>query len=371
MTADQKRDLIEGFLISLFYHVILLELVFLCIAIFHSEITLSLITGLFNAWDGNTYVSLARFGYQTVGDQANYIVFYPLYPFLVGVIAKLGVHAHFAGVLTTIIGSLIGHTAFFLWLRERGLTPWQARRVFFLFLINPVTVYFTLVCTEGVFLGLTSLFFLFLYRRSYAIAALCGLFASATRLVGITLIVPFVLFFIENHLARVQWKKAFWGLLIPVGFVSFLGINYWLYQNPFHYQAILQQNWNKSVTNPVTQYIQTFRGIVSFFPTKNITYGTDIISTLIAPIFILLYIAIRRKKVWLAGTGFALANLFIITAQSYWLSNTRYISLILPLYVFIEELTRRFLLLYSIVCIVFIILSLYAITLFAQGGWLY
>lgn len=371
MNADTKRNFTEGYRLSLLYHIILLGIVCFFILWHHNTLSFRLFTSLWNAWDGRTYTYLAVHGYQTVGDEANYIAFYPLYPFLVRLIESFGIQVHLSGMLVTIIGSLIGHSVFFLWLRERGLTQKQARKVLFLFFINPVTVYFTMVCTEGVFLALVACFFLFLYRRSFALAAVCGLFASGTRLVGITLLIPFLLFFVENQLPRIYWKQVLLGSLIPVGFLFFLGINFNLFGDPFHYQKVLQNNWSKSVVNPVTQYIETFKDVGTFFPAQNITYTVDIISTLLAPIFLLVYIAVKRKKIWLTGVGFYAANIFIITAQSYWLSNTRYISMILPIYIFIEELTRRFFLLYSIICVIFIILSLYGISIFARGGWLY
>ncbi|MEP7167103.1 MAG: hypothetical protein ABI758_03950 [Candidatus Woesebacteria bacterium] len=367
MTRDTKKDLKTGLIWALVYQIFLFSLVFFFIFLYQKSFSFPLFSRLWNAWDGNTYALLAQHGYQTIGDEANYIVFYPYYPLLVGIVAKLGIEVHLAGMFVTIIGSIIGHTIFYLWLRERGLTLWQARRVLFLFCINPVTVYFTMICTEGVFLALIAFFFLFLYRRSFALAALFGLLASATRLVGITLLVPFVLFFFEKHIHKSQWKKVAWGCLIPFGFIFYLGINVHYFGNPFYYQEVLQQTWSKSVVNPFTQYISNVKGLKDFFPTGNATYGLDMVSTLFIPLFVLFYCAVKRKKTWLVGLGFTLANLFIITAQSYWLSNTRYISLILPLYVFAEELMRRFLLLYCILCIVFIIISLYGISLFARG----
>jgi len=105
-----------------------------------------------------------------------------------------------------------------------------------------------------------------------------------------------------------------------------------------------------------------------------ITLYIDQSVTVIFPIVVILYIISiihKRKKISYGLILWSIAQWLVIASQSFWLSNTRYISLILPFYIMLEEIVGDFSISYWIILISFGSLAMYGIDLFARAQWVY
>jgi hypothetical protein len=260
------------------------------------------------------------------------------------------------------------------------MTQWKTLRVFLLFCLTPITVYFTHVYTEGLFLCVTVASLYFLQRKQYGLAATFGFLASLTRLLGALTIIPFML----SVLTSVHWKlhpkpklsKNFFidlllGCFIPLGFAVYLLINWKVFGNPLHYQLVLRDHWYKEVANPITMYWQHAKTLS--FDQQFPTFILDTLLTLLTPLILLVYVFVIRGKDRLPwGWILWILGIFIVVAsQSFWLSNARYLLLALPLYPILESLTWKFKPAYIALLLAFGVMAWYGIAQFALGAWLY
>lgn len=124
-------------------------------------------------FDGIHYLRLAGKGYDDDGSQA----FFPLYPFLISTLSTLGVDPIFGALLINLL-SLAGFAT---------LMPW---RVLILLLTFPASFFLLTVYTESLFLFLLSLSLFLLSKKKYFLATLAIALLTATRLVGLAMLVP-------------------------------------------------------------------------------------------------------------------------------------------------------------------------------------
>lgn len=357
----------DAWIFALVYQALLTCIVLVFIVLSHGTLAPSVFRARRSSWDGSSYVYLGTQGYTTVGEKANYIAFYPLYPMLIQTVNTVLPSSYLSAVSVTIVGSIIGHILLYLFFLEHPLFQKRAVRILLLLCASPISVYFTLVCTEGIFLMWTAAFLYFMQKKKYPAAVAFGFLASCTRLVGIVTIVYFVIDILEKEKFRRIAPHIFLAPIIAFGFGLFLLLNVALFSNPFHYQKILKDNWQKSIVNPVEQYVDTVRGLPRFQYTKTPTFTIDVLTTLSFPIVVLL----ARRQTWIAGTVWAIATWLIIVSQSYWLSNTRYLGLIIPLYVMIERLASVHRIVYIGILTACSAFALWSVYLFSIGAWLF
>lgn len=365
-----SANLITGLKLAVIYHLVLAAILAVFLYLNHPT-SWSDVIARWDAWDGHTYAKLATEGYQTVGDQATYIVFFPLYPWLMRLTGLVIPNPYIAGVFITITTSIFGHAFFYALLLKKNLTHTTAKLAFLLFCLAPATIYFSLVCTEGLFLLLAVGCLYALEDRRYWIAALCGFGAAMTRVVGITLIIPYVFTCLAEHPRAFPIRKLLKGSVIPLGFGVYLMLNAWLFGNPFYYQQVLHNNWQKTIANPITRIIASAPNLLRLNSIQPPTYAVDIATTYVALAIVLVYVLVQRRKVWWSWTIWTLAMWLVIASQSFWLSNARYISLMLPLYVMLATILQKLRFATVLITLGMAALALYGIFVFAGDGWLY
>jgi len=181
---------------------------------------------VFNQWDGQWYVRIAREGYSYDPNRMSAVAFFPLYPILgCDVSAVTGLDESFTLLLVAHV-FLIGVCVLLgLYVRQRYPHSSQGLAVFVTlsFALYPVTFFARMVYTESLFLFLCVLA-LYAMERKWPLAAIVLVIAlaTATRPVGVALVPPLLL-----HL----WaeRKSVWGtvgkasLLTPLA-VSGLGL---------------------------------------------------------------------------------------------------------------------------------------------------
>ncbi|HSW90147.1 MAG TPA: mannosyltransferase family protein [Patescibacteria group bacterium] len=370
-----RSRFIQGLTLSVIFQIILTVVVVVFLLINNHPLTGEILRSRFGAWDGNHYIEISKQGYVTEGDALNFIVFYPLYPLLIRAFTFGFLDSYIAAVLVTVVSSVLGHTFFYMTLRKLGFSFWKSFRIMLLFFVNPATVYFSHIYTEGLFLCLTSISLWFLVNKKWWQAALFGFFGSLTRLVGIIFAVPYGISALQHARKKQLFVAILAGVLILAGFGVYLLINWIVWHDPFYYQHILATHWFKSVVNPIPSYVGHFVATLHGERQQFLSYDLDIWSTLLFPIiaglYLLFYKLGKSKRIPVAWIAWAFATWAVIAAQSFWLSNCRYILLILPLYPMLEHLTWKLKLPYIALLLAFGYLALYGINIFSKGGWLY
>ena len=180
------------------------------------------------AGDAPHYLWLAENGYATSGEEAMYIVFYPLYPALIRALTGLlgGLENAYA-----LCGMVISQVCFGLAsvemvrLAGRYLPRERVLTVLAAWLMYPFVFFCFGVYTEGLFMWLSLLTLRLLEERRWVAAGLAGMLAALCRTQGVALLFPAVLCWLRQPKGtRRQWS-ALALLGIPLGFGLYLLCN--------------------------------------------------------------------------------------------------------------------------------------------------
>ena len=187
------------------------------------------------------YMNVAQKGYGEVS-----AVFFPLWPLLVRL---TGVNDIVAILLAS------GLTLGFLFLFVRLIKSWHidipTEKVILIFAAFPFSFMLLAPMSEPLYLVLVALTILFTEKKNYPLAAVCAALASATRMIGIILVLYILL---KLWSERKSLIKRFWWS-IPV---SGLGLAvYSLYLKIAYGDFLLfyrqEQDWNRSLSSASVQ----------------------------------------------------------------------------------------------------------------------
>ena len=155
----------------------------------------------FANFDGTQYLTLVREGYNTYTQ-----AYFPLYFLIVRAASVLFPMLYSARLHNNLIASLfVSNLSFLIGLflfnkfllllfpKEKTSAKW----IILFLLLFPTSFFFGAVYTEGLFFLLFIGSLLFLHKKNYWAASLFAILASATRFVGIFLLIPFLFHFIN------------------------------------------------------------------------------------------------------------------------------------------------------------------------------
>ena len=184
-------------------------------------------------WDGGWYVGIVKEGYDYDPGRESSVAFFPAYPLMVRCVHQMtGLSVHLAALLVSHACLLGSMGVFVAYVRHRFPTSYEqiTPHVLMAFGLFPMTFFFRMAYTESLFLFLCILALYGMQRKwpVVAIAVVVGL-ATATRPVGVALLVPLILFIVKNR--RTAWGAAAqivysipvacWGLLAYMLFLHF------------------------------------------------------------------------------------------------------------------------------------------------------
>lgn len=193
------------------------------------ELLFPLGSRLLTVWahfDGVHYLTIIFRGYHA----ADLIqAFFPLYPLLVRFLSASPINVLLLGVTVSTLSFLCSLVV--LSKLTSIIAPTASPvKVVLLLLLFPTSFFFTSFYSEGLFLLLVLLSFLSIEKKSFALAALLGALASATRLAGI-FVVPAFLFVWWKEFSYLGLKMAtnpkslarlFWSIFPVVGLGAYM-----------------------------------------------------------------------------------------------------------------------------------------------------
>lgn len=139
-------------------------------------------------FDGIHYLKIAKKGYETYVQ-----AFFPLYPILIRSFSFVFLGNHFlTGLFISNISFFVGFFFFYKILKTTGQKSLLFWTLVFL-LTFPSAFFFNAVYTEGLFFMFFVLTLFFIKQRQYLTAGFFAAAASATRLIGVFLFIPFLL----------------------------------------------------------------------------------------------------------------------------------------------------------------------------------
>ncbi len=208
---------------------------------------------LWSHWDGEHYVALAADGYLQPPANAS-PAFFPLYPLLIRGFAAL-----FGGPLSqpalSAWGPLVSLLAlpfalYFVYrVAEDGWGERAARVAVLSLALFPTSFFFNAAYTESLFLALSagSLWALRV-RRDLLLACLLAGLATATRNVGVFLLVPLAYEWLRN--ARGYGWRGVYLALAPSGLALYAAYLWWRFGDPLLFYT-QQSRWGREATGPL------------------------------------------------------------------------------------------------------------------------
>jgi hypothetical protein len=206
---------------------------------------------IWNRWDAPHYLDLARTGYVAAGVESRWIVFYPLYPWLVRACAFVLRDELLAAFFVSTVASLAAGLLLYR-LAELDEQEAVARASVFFMFIFPTSYFLHIGYTESLFIALCVGAFLAARTRNWWAAGLLGALAAAARVNGLILI-PALAFEAwdeyRNEGRRWRWEWL-WVLAAGFGFGVYLLINWEVFGHPLQFLNMQEQFWSKSLTWP-------------------------------------------------------------------------------------------------------------------------
>ena len=218
---------------------------------------------LWSHWDGEHYVALAASGYlQPPGNGSP--AFFPLYPLLIRSFAELfggPVSPEALSAWAPIVSLLaLPFALFFVYrIAENGWGERAARAAVLALALFPTSFFLNAAYTESLFLALTagSLWALRVRRHLLLACLLAGL-ATATRNVGVFLLVPLAYEWLKNA-REYRWRVAYLALA-PSGLFAYAAYLWWRFGDPLLFYTE-QSRWGREATGPLnTLYSALVRG---------------------------------------------------------------------------------------------------------------
>ncbi len=321
---------------------------------------------LFNHWDAENYLKLAESGYASSEANKLRIVFFPLYPALVGLFSVVFKNSVLSALVVSGIASIWLGLAFRALVKLDYAEKTAQLAVLFLF-IFPTSYFLHIPYTESLFLALTVGCFLAARKKSWLIVGVLGALACLTRINGLILI-PALMFEVweEYRATRRVNRNWFFLLLIPAGFGGYLALNYFVTGDALMFLTYQRENFHRYFRVPWEGIIETYHKIADSKPTNSQMYGMQELTFVgigfLATIFSWRYLR-KSYSIWMT------LNWLLFVSTSFVLSVPRYTLIMFPIFILMARAARR---VWSL-NVLFIVWSLLCLSIFflqfIRGWW--
>jgi len=288
-------------------------------------------------WDAGWYLSIARDGYFFVEGSESSAVFFPFYPLVVRAVGYAFGDLAITGVLLSNV-ALVGAAIVLQELIRIDYADGRVGRTAIVFLMfSPVSFFFSSVHTESTFLLLAAGAFLAARKERWLLAAVCGAALSATRNVGVLVLLPLLAEFVqqrrpsESGRRTVFQPQVLWLALVPLGLAAFFLFCYFQWGDPLANLKAAAQ-WGRTLAPPWQTLANAF-GLPVFYRwlflllllTAMVVFGVGV------------WLRVRLSYLIYAGSCIA-----IYLCSNSLESVPRYLSIVFPLFITLGLVVTRF-----------------------------
>jgi hypothetical protein len=319
---------------------------------------------LWNRWDSLNYQKLAARGYSVVGDMKPTMVFYPLFPWTIRVVA-LVINDYLVSAL--IVSTVASMVAGILLYRLAQLDFDQTKAtvaVWFLF-IFPTSYFLHIGYTESLFLMLAIGSVFAARTERWMLAAVLGALACLTRATGLVLIPALLIEAAQQYWTTRRWNWQWLSIAaVPLGFGIYLWVVYQAAGDPFAFLPIRKEFYHISPAPPWRGVIEAI-GSLDRSPAQAQIVGVQecLFIALGFICTVLSWIKLRPVySVWMTG------NWLLFTSVTFVASVPRYTLTMFPIFFLFAMLATRRLWLVVITVWSLLYLAIFA-SLFAWGRW--
>lgn len=298
-------------------------------------------------WDAPHYVKLAELGYGGYIEDGKplFLVFFPLYVWIVRAVRLLVGHTALAGMLVSFFCFAWGSVYLYrLGAEEYGARI--ARRAMGLLWFFPFAFFFGGIMTESLFFLTTAAGLYHIRRHQWGRAGLWGILAAMTRMQGVILIGAAMAELCNTvkpfSLSEREQKQVFWAIgrklpmiCMPVlGSLIYFALNFYIADNLFAFTE-MQRHWSQGFMWFPKVLVYLARNALTW-PAITTRWEMWIPELILFPIFaLLLWRSWKKHRSML--TLYAFVYFILNYCLSWLLSAGRYLSCALPCFLFAAD----------------------------------
>lgn len=305
-------------------------------------------------WDGGHYLGIAKNGYT----QTQY-VFFPFYPVLISLIARITGDFLSAGLIISFVSFFLAANLLYYLVKidfGKQIAGWTLLALLFF----PLSFHFLTVYTESLFLFLTLSTFVFARKKKYLSAAVFAALASATRLAGLATVLSLVL---PVYLTEGFNRKNWWVMFSPLGFLIYLFYLYNQTGDPFSFVKGQSAFWGGGLVLPGSSVVYAIRHLTLEAVVANFRNLLDLAFTL----FGIFGVWQVWKRLSMDYAIFSIILLILPMFSPTIVAIPRYLVAIFPIFIALSFYKNSYLrLFYQMLSLM--LLSVYAV-LFINGYW--
>jgi len=316
---------------------------------------------IWDQWDVGYYQKIAEFGYAATDGS---IAFYPLFPWLVRLVADICGSYLAAGLMVSGFASI----AAAILLRRLVQIDYPAsvamRSVWF-FLIFPTAYFLHVGYSESLFLALALGCILAARIQRWWLAGVLGALCWMTRAPGAVLVPALTVEAAQQYWVQRRWNwRWLWIAIVPAGFGVYLLINWRVSGNPFAFFQTRKEMFEQSFALPLRGIRQA---IWARYPTPNEAEMVGIQELFFVALgFVCMIISwIKLRPVyatWMTGSW------VLFSSVSFFQSVPRYTLTMFPIFILFALLARNSFWKGVLTAWSLLFFGLFAI-LFARGEW--
>lgn len=296
-------------------------------------------------WDANHYINIATNGYTGAIEDGQhlFLVFFPLYPYLMSFLHLIFSDIRFVGMLISTLAYAGGCVYMYRLVRldYSEKTAWNSIILLSLF---PFSFFFGGIMTEGVFFLISAAMLYYIRDHKWWIAIGFGILATMTRMQGVLLAVPAAieLLILYDPIKMVKTRdfsnlkyllgRGFSFLLMFLGTAFYMLINWKVEGDPLRFLYYQKNHWSQGACLPTKTISYLFD--YAFFSDDydlrtRISLWIPQAVLFIISIVILLY---GIRKIRALYMGYAIAYVCMTFSATWLLSAGRYLSCCIPLF---------------------------------------
>lgn len=302
-------------------------------------------------WDGSNYFRIADGGYASllINNEPTMLVFFPLQAWVARAL-NIVFHDTRLSLLMTSALSYCGGCVMLYVLVAKDYGKRTAGRAVAYISLFPFSFFFGAMMAESILFFTMTLTLYFIREHKWLAAGIAGAFAAMSRIVGILLIVPAAVEFVEHYrlfglLKRKKFKacsalilKHSAWLLMFVGIGVYLVLNYYYTGDPFKFLEYQKSIWSHESCYFGTGIANVFGDAGKDSITRLISISIPFGAILIGTALLLPY-GIRRNRTMY--TALTLIYMAVICSVTWVPSGPRYACCAVPLFILLADFTAR------------------------------
>lgn len=316
---------------------------------------------IWDQWDFGYYQKIAEFGYSRNDGST---LFYPLFPWLMGLVTYMIKSYLVAGLIISGIASIVA-AVLLRRLVQLDYTVSVAMRSVWFFLIFPTAYFLHVAYSESLFLALALACILAARLERWWLAGVLGAFCWMTRGVGAALVPALSVEAAQQYWTRRCWNRQWlWIAVVPVGFTVYLFINWQVAGNPFAFVETRKIAFEQSFALPLVGIRQA---ILALYPTPREAEMVGVQELFFAALgFVCTIISwIRLRPIY---AMWMTASLVLFTSVNFWQSIPRYMLTMFPIFILFALLGKNRFWAGVLTVWSLLLFALFAV-LFAHGEW--